>query len=264
MGLNRAALEQIKKATVALAVMHEQKRPPSSAEQPFTIVGSGLCVDARGIVLTCAHVIEAFMEKNIAEQIAAIAPEEHAKPIQNMGEVNTRIPHALFYVPRPERHEIVVMAARVEVIIAKTNMDLGGLRLLPHTAFVSGYPTVGFEDFENIHEGLEIATCGFPMGNLLFQQLGTVSSSFTRGILSSIIPAAGTNREYVTAFQLDLRATHGNSGGPVFSWESGRVLGVLQGGVSDRYGQFLFSRAESVYRLLDEGLVDQLARATPT
>jgi S1-C subfamily serine protease len=105
---------------------------------------------------------------------------------------------------------------------------------------------------------MEIATCGFPLGNLLFKQLGTVTSSFSRGIISSIIPAAGADRRDVQSFQLDLRATHGNSGGPVFSWATGRVLGVLQGGVDDPYGAFLFSRAESLYRLLDDGSIDRL------
>jgi len=261
MASNRSALEQVKRATVALAVMHDQGRPTPLGEQPFTILGSGLCVHPRGIILTCAHVIEAFMEKNIKQQLESIPPEERDKGMQSIPEARTLVPHALFYTSRPQQDQIVVVAARVEFIVAQTNMDLGGLRLAAHSSFSNGYPVMEFEDFGNVHDGMELATCGFPMGNRLFSQLGTVSSSFTRGILSSIIPAAGTSRPHVTGFQLDLRATHGNSGGPVFSWDSGKVLGVLQGGVTDQYGNFLFSHAESVYRLLDAGLIDTLLTA---
>ena len=145
--------------------------------------------------------------------------------------------------------------------VTKTDMDLGVLRLKRHVAFGTGYPTVPLEDFDAIHEGMEVGTCGFPLGNKLFDQIGTATSSFSRGIVSSIIPTADATREHVKAFQLDLRATHGNSGGPVFGWETGQVLGVLQGGVDDDYGHHLFSRAESIYRLLDSDVIKRLVVA---
>ena len=110
---------------------------------------------------------------------------------------------------------------------------------------------------------MEIATCGFPLGTGLFEKFGTIASSFSRGIISSIIPTSGAPRDLVIGFQLDLRTTHGNSGGPVFSWETGHVLGVLQGGIEDPYGNHLFSRAESVYRLLDSGVIDRVLEAKP-
>jgi len=51
--------------------------------------------------------------------------------------------------------------------------------------------------------------------------------------------------------QLDLRAVHGNSGGPVFSQESGKVFGIMQGGLTDQRNQLIFARAESVYPVID-------------
>lgn len=254
----RTQLEQIKKATVAIAVMHEPLNREPSRKQPFTIIGSGFCVHERGIVITCSHVIEAFLEKKLNDYLDSIPPEEKSKSIQNIPELRSLVPHALFYIPQPDKNEIHVITARVEMSVGKTNMDLGALRLHPHSAFPQGYPTLQAEVFEELHEGMEIATCGFPLGNLLFDQLGTITSSFTRGIISSMIPSQGASRKDVTAFQLDLRATHGNSGGPVFSWSTGRVFGVLQSGVDDQYGHFLFSRAESIYRLIDDGVIDDL------
>lgn len=260
--MDTGVFEQVKRATVALAVLHEQNPPCHSSKQPFTILGSGFCVHPQGVVVTCAHVIEAFMEKNIKEQIASITEEERKKKdSQVIRDVRVLIPHALFYVPQPDRQRVFVVCARVDTFLVKTNVDLGVVRLQPHGGFSAGYPTVDIEEFEGIHEGMEVGTCGFPLGNLLFEQLGTVTSSFSRGIVSSIIPVAGASRKDVAGFQLDLRATHGNSGGPVISWSTGRAFGILQGGVSDQYGSFLFSRAESLYRVLDNGLVEAVLKA---
>jgi hypothetical protein len=246
---------------VAVAVLHETSQPRPPQEQPFTIIGSGFCIDKRGIIVTCAHVIEAFLEKKIKEILDSIPLEERTKTIQAIPETRSLIPHALFYVTRPELDQVHVFAASVDMSMAKTNMDVGLLRLHPHVAFPQGFPSVDVEEFESIYEGMEAATCGFPLGNLLFKQLGTVTSSFSRGIVSSIIPAPGVKREEVSAFQLDLRATHGNSGGPVFSWGSGRVFAVLQGGVDDQYGAFLFARAEPLHRLLDDDTIERFAVA---
>jgi S1-C subfamily serine protease len=105
------------------------------------------------------------------------------------------------------------------------------LRVLPHTAFPSGYPALESEDYEAVTEGDEVGTCGFPLGNYLHEQLGTVTSSFTTGVISSIISSPGVGKEVVKGLQLGLTATHGNSGGPMFSLASGKVFGVLQRGV---------------------------------
>jgi S1-C subfamily serine protease len=102
------------------------------------------------------------------------------------------------------------------------------------------------------------------LGNLLYDQLGTVTSSFTRGTLSSIIPGPVKDQNMVTAFQLDVTATHGNSGGPVFNLETGKVLGVLQSGVSDSYGKILpgITKAESIYKIIKDNLIDEVLNAT--
>lgn len=67
--------------------------------------------------------------------------------------------------------------------------DLGLVRLAVHAAYFKGSPTIEIEDFDRIHEGMEVATCGFPLGSVLQERMGTVTSSFTRGIVSTVIPA---------------------------------------------------------------------------
>jgi S1-C subfamily serine protease len=145
------------------------------------------------------------------------------------------------------------LLCRVDQVFARTDYDLALVRILPHFALPNGYPTLDIEPYENISEGDEIATCGYPLGNFLFEQMGTITSSFTRGSISSIVPSASLPKELLKLFQLNLTATYGNSGGPVFSVQTGRVFGVLQGGIVDQQGKILqgMSKAEPVYPILN-------------
>jgi hypothetical protein len=102
-----------------------------------------------------------------------------------------------------------------------------------------------------------------PLGSVLQEQLGTITSSFTKGMISSIIPAQGIVREHLRGFQLDLTATNGNSGGPVFCLATGHVFGTLQGGaLHPQKGHVVqgLAKAEPVYPLFDSGLIDKLLR----
>jgi len=156
--------------------------------------------------------------------------------------------------------------APVVFVVAKTDFDIAVLKIHLHTACREGYPTIEVEDYGNIREGDEVAICGFPLGNFLYNQLGTVSSSFCKGIISSIIPSAGTSQDTLRGFQLNLTATHGNSGGPVFSLETGKVFGVLSKGViHPKDGTFIqgLVKAEPIYPLFKDDTIEQINKMKP-
>ena len=134
-------------------------------------------------------------------------------------------PYVVFYshVTGTEVHMLPVPIVNA---VTKTNFDLAAFKLQPHAALAHNFPTLQIADYDEVHEMMEIGTCGFPLGNFLQEQIGTVTSSFTRGMISSIIPAPDVSREHLRGFQLDLTATHGNSGGPVFSLATGHVFRV--------------------------------------
>jgi Trypsin-like peptidase domain len=173
-------------------------------------------------------------------------------------EAKSIIPHVLFLyniLPNDVEFALVPIAHAV----SKTNFDLAAFKLQKHAAFAGGFPTLEIADYGDICEMLEIATCGFPLGNALEQQLGTMTSSFTRGVISSIIPAPYVSRQQVRGFQLDLTATNGNSGGPVFVLSSGKVFGVLQAGVVHPAGHAVgLTKAEPVYPIFENDLVNRL------
>jgi len=255
--MNKDILERIKVATVAMATLNI-----SDKNKPFTILGTGFCIHPRGIVITCEHVLSAFMDRPIHEQIAETAePKQDSE--SHLINIRTLIPHAIFYDSKRSPHQLFAFPVPMDVAMAKTNFDLGMIRLQPHSAFKNGFPQLQVGDYSDIYEGMEIWTCGFPLGSHLQEQLGTITSSFTKGIISSIIPSPDTAQEHLKGFQLNLTATHGNSGGPVFSPETGRVYGVLQLGVRDLDGNFLqgITKAEPIYPVFEHDSLTRILAA---
>lgn len=243
----REIFDRVKRATVAVVAMNNEK-----AQHPYTILGSGFCVDPAGRIMTCRHVVEALMEKTAEEQLAEASPQKDETEIQKLPPVRGIIPFAVFYVTNMSKENLYIIPCQALSVAAKTDYDLAIMQIRSHKAFRGGYPFLEIEDYEELAEGDEIGTCGFPLGNYLYDQLGTVASSFTTGVISSIIPYSGCPKEHVRGFQLSLTATHGNSGGPVFSLTSGKVFGVLQGGVQHTSGALLqgIAKAEPVYPIL--------------
>jgi len=254
-------LDKVKRATVAVAYLNT-----ANVNEPFTIVGSGFCIDSSGIVITCRHVVDAFMSKTIAQQVVEAAPSTRPDGLQPVNPGNTLTPYAIFYDMVRSREQIFAILTHPRNLTAKTDRDLAAIQLLPHTRFPQGYPFLEIEEFGNISEGDEIGVCGFPLGNYLSEQLGTITSSFTKGILSSIIPGPNVRLEHLGGFQLNVTATNGNSGGPVFSISSGKVFGLLTEAVVHPKGFIVqgLAKAEPVYPVIDADFIERLRNAPKT
>jgi len=232
-----------------------------SGTTPFTIVVSGFCIDPSGVIVTCEHVISEFLSKSIKDQVAGI-PDD--KTIRQLPEVEIRRPFALFYMRGDTATELLVVACPIDQIVVRTDHDLGLIRAAPHKRFEGGFPFIEVANYGDLYEGLEIGTYGFPLGTFLYDQIGTLTSSLTRGTLSSIVPTDFASEEHVKLFQLDLTATYGNSGGPVFCIGSGRAFGVLQGGIVGADGTSIIPgivKAEPIYPIIRGGEIDFLRSA---
>lgn len=247
-----AIYERLKQSTVAIALMK-----PDKSGAPFTILGSGFCVDSRGIVVTCRHVQEAVVHP---ESLRRLKEGIESKEARQFDDLQAYQPHALFYHPEVRDGNLAVFPVPVEAVVVFTDYDLALMRLKRHTAFSKGYPFLEVLEYSEVQETMPVGICGFPLGNYLYEQLGTVGSSFTAGTLSSISPIRGVPKEHVKAFQLNAAATYGNSGGPVFSPSNGKVFGVLQGGVAQHNGDIYqgLTRAEPVYQVFRNGGMDRV------
>jgi hypothetical protein len=244
----RAILQEIKNATVAIAIYE-----PHSRKHPYKIIGTGFCIHTRGVVVSCAHVLSAFFERPIDDIVSdarSVNPDGETMPLDDLAMI---IPHAIFLCNTDASRYLFMAPIRFEAGINMLDYDLSIGRIATHEAFPNGYPVVKIAQYDDLYEGMGIGTCGFPLGNSLADQLGTITSSFTKGILSSFIPAKSAQIRNVRGFQLDITATHGNSGGPVFMWEEGKVFAVLQGGPVDHKDQALAGLATAIplWRVLE-------------
>jgi S1-C subfamily serine protease len=238
--------EAVKKATVAIIATYENALP----QRPFTIIGSGFCIDAGGIIITCAHVFNALVYPGQANTASG-------------GPFRMMAPSAMFF-GGVEGKEIVMHSVGVHNAVNINGFDLCAMKLGKSDGYPDGYPTLPIAEYGELHEMMEIATCGYPLGEVLQDQLGTVTSSFTKGMISSIIPAQGVSLQHLRGFQLDLTATNGNSGGPVFSLHTGKVFGVLQSGaVHPGTGHAVqgLTKAEPIYPLFADDVLERLRKS---
>jgi hypothetical protein len=71
--------------------------------------------------------------------------------------------------------------------------------------------------------------------------------------------------KHITGFQLDLTATNGNSGGPVFNWNTGKVFAVLQGAPvhASNIPVAGLAKGESIYRIINDGTLERFRSGPP-
>lgn len=113
------------------------------------------------------------------------------------------------------------------VIAKDTVHDLAIIRLDKNEYFHCEIDCTGLEP----EIGGEVALLGFPLGSNLTDNVEELNISLARGYVSS----NQTRNNQRTTF-LDIKAFHGNSGGPIVSLESGLIIGVLVGAVLDQAG----------------------------
>src|ERR1035438_7172205 len=148
--------DAVKNATVAVVMSVPGKSP-----LPYSIVGSGFCIDPQGIIVTCAHVFSAFFTSETREREKQARQAGHGT-----FSGNCIIPHVLFHlgVQETERRIAFRLVQVSQAVKDETHgFDLAVLRLPAadkHT-FPEGYPTLSIAEYAEIHEMMDVATCGF-------------------------------------------------------------------------------------------------------
>ncbi|MCD4741661.1 MAG: serine protease [Desulfobacteraceae bacterium] len=122
--------QRVKSATVAIAMV-QKEMVNMQTEVPYEIIGSGFCIDPLGIVITCRHVIDAFMSKSIGEQIS----EAKSRSSISKNEIipispgRTAVPFALFYDTTVSKGQLVVSAVGGGNIMALEDYDIAVMYL---------------------------------------------------------------------------------------------------------------------------------------
>lgn len=98
----------------------------------------------------------------------------------------------------------------------------------------NGYYAASIDMDERVYLGDEIVILGFPFGSKVADDVMEMSVSYTRGYISSKQMKNGMEQVL-----LDISAKAGNSGSPVLSRETGKVIGVLCGSILNNSGDRL-------------------------
>jgi S1-C subfamily serine protease len=253
----REVLQRIKAATVAIARWHDD----IDLRHPFSIIGSGFCIDPSGIVVTSRHVVDDFLGKPTLAQIKEPTGEKTASGAEVLPPIRFEDLYVVFYSMLSPT-QLSVLLAHVTHVICKTDHDLALLRVNPEGRQAPySFPVVQIAEPEEVNEGDDVGICGFPLGVHLRDALGTVTASFTKGIVSSVVPGPGIPRHLIRAFQLDAGAAPGNSGGPVFFWDSGRVFGALEAGLKPETQATHLTKATALHHLPDGDSIEALKQA---
>jgi serine protease Do len=163
--------------------------------------GSGFIVAESGLIITNRHLVRDW---------------EYNKPPDG---TNGRITGIQVVLPHQKREDSV--PAEIYRLGADNSVDVAVLKIADKTA-----PAVhGIEpDINATNQGDEVVVIGYPLGLDLLERTNdaTIDPSLSTGIVSRV------GHDFI---QLNLRAYHGNSGGPVLN-RRGEVIGILTANIA--------------------------------
>ena len=241
-----SVLQRARQATVAFVV---QPVPTQSSAPPDTlhprIIGSGVALaENPRIILTARHVIAGgqgdaaarLVDTGRPHRVAILSPGGFTPVMAGEQQIGGSFGYHVTdedfgYLTTPERD------------IAIVTIPLG-----------SPAPTVGMStaDPSHVKEGSNVATCGWPYGTEIQKATNEPPlSSFRWGRISMISPHPGMSPEGRNLYYTQMPVDPGNSGGGVFSPQTGKLIGVVS--------------AKLVIRGMDTGLsvVVPLTHAAP-
>lgn len=92
-------------------------------------------------------------------------------------------------------------------------------------------------DYSTLNTGDDVAVYGFPYGSALNENVMELEPSLTKGYIASKNKIQGR-----TCYYLDIRSAPGNSGGPVFSLKTKKVIGYLCGSYGSDRANIIYIR----------------------
>ena len=163
--------------------------------------GSGFIVAESGLIITNRHLVRDW---------------EYNKP---PGVTNGRITNIQVVLPHQKREDSV--PAEIYKLGVDSSVDVAVLKIAD-----TGWSAVHAiePDINATNQGDEVVVIGYPLGLDLLERTNDsrIDPSLSTGIVSRI------GQDFI---QLNLRAYHGNSGGPVLN-RRGEVIGILTGSVN--------------------------------
>ncbi len=217
--------EKIKTSIVAFAPLFHPVYDPDEPPPEFPpIFGTGFIVD-EGIVATNDHVVKAFSRLPRPKDCPPdLWPVQcllwHFIPDKGMATIKLEVLGVLS-ISHMEHGKVYYGPPKPDVAFVHVKM-----KRLPRA-------NVKY-NLEEIKEGREIATAGFPMGTETLTAPGylhQLTPTLQKGIISAVLPFPCATPHSI---MINIMVQGGASGSPVFLPETGDVIGILYAGLEEK------------------------------
>ena len=172
------------------------------------LAGSGFAVGG-SLIVTAAHIL------NPADSQAPVPT--HAivlEPLEPLGRARARVPHSV--IPLKNAVSATHPSKAIDLALIKVNHSFSSDRTL-RTATTGPYV------------GQRVGTFGWPsVVDLLMKRIVPIPSAL-EGVIGNILPHPSARTEVQVVYLAQLPVYGGNSGGPVFDPQTGKVFGVVSG-----------------------------------
>ncbi len=195
-------IEQNKNSIILLDIVI----PQTNGQSRVSIRGTGFIVSKDGKFITCAHLYDNIPE-NEREYLGAKVPmeidEKGLTPYKRFG---------------------------VELIDVDKENDVALMKIISEENNFKPIQEIG--DSETVQEGDEALFVGYPLALELLQMGFGITMSANKCIISSV-KRRGVDGS-LHFFMVDIHINNGLSGSPLFSVDTGEVIGIASGKISSK------------------------------
>ena len=199
-------IEKNKKAIILIDV----QIPGEANQVKISIKGTGFIISLDGKFITNAHVYRSIQENEMEYAGVSVPGKTDEKGLTHYDRF------------------------KIEKIAIDEENDVALLKIIP-TQDVTTFSAIesgGLETLENIKEGQDIVFIGYPLAVELLNMGFGITMTTNKCIISSI-KRRGVDGS-LHFFLVDTHSNGGSSGSPVFSAETGKVIGISSARISSK------------------------------
>lgn len=188
--------KKVQSSVVAIA-----KKSADTGPTKFIAFGSGVCVHPSGVIVTAKHVVvNEVLRSGLKIDIDG----------GNSGNLPENF-YVIFVEEFGDRPGAKAITARPKFAVMHEELDIAFLILHPGDT----YKFMKLAHYNGLSEGQAIASAGFPLMSNLYARL---KPNLFQGIISMM----ATQEQIIC----DISLHRGNSGGPVFTSDTGKLVGI--------------------------------------
>jgi S1-C subfamily serine protease len=184
-------------------VLIDVQIPGEGTQRKISVRGTGFIISEGGKFITCAHVYKQIPEN-----------EKEFLGVSVIGKTDEKnITHYNRY--------------KVELLKIDEENDLALMKIITED---KKFKPIDYDNSESIKEGGEAVFIGYPLATELLGMGFGITMTTNRCIISSVKRRGADGLLHF--FLIDTHTNNGSSGSPLFSLESGKVIGVVSGKIS--------------------------------